>query len=409
MNIGLLIESSAWGGAEIHAVGLTRALLQRGHEAALVAVTEQAYEICHKRVAAEIPLACLASPKPSNDMGYLDWRRMFAKWPWDVCMLIKGDIDSGGGWAIDFAARRQFGGYLVLEQKDVDPLGPKTSRRHFGFLPGMGLWWHLAHLRRYLRSLGPHKIVCVTEANRRRLVEDHGYSERKMVAIHNGIDVQRFRCDLTQRKLWRTRWGLSDTALVFGAVGRLHRIKGYDVALEAFQILLNRFPNREMQLILVGEGPEEQALRARSERLDPRSRVIFLPFDEHPETLLSAFDVFVMPSISEGLPLALAEAMACECCPIATDVGGIAEAVSGSDFGWLVPAGSVGAFAEAMTDAACRTTDELASMGRRAREQAVEHFNAAVQYEALTREIESLGTPRPIAPVGSKTLKKGGL
>jgi glycosyltransferase involved in cell wall biosynthesis len=391
MNVGLLAVSGAWGGAEIHSVQLARTLAARGHVATLVCLTNRAYDVYRDRIDRQIRLVCLPITKPWREMGVLDWLSLFAGQEWNVCVLIKGEVHSGGGWAFDLAARCRFGNYIAIEQKNAAPMGPKTSRRHLGFIPGMGLWWYQEHLRRFLRSVGPRVIVCVSETNRQRLIAHHRFPARKMVTVQNGIDVQRFRPDPAYAETWRRRWGIPKEALVFGAVGRLAPIKSYDTALAGFQALLERFPGVDLRLVLVGEGPEEQALRAQAEQVVPGGRVVFSPFCERPWEPLNAFDVFVMPSLEEGLPLALAEAMACGCCPVATAVGGIPELVASPELGWLVPVSGTDAFAAAMIDAASRTPEQRAAMGRRVREHVVANFNAAVQLGVLADIIESLG------------------
>jgi len=399
MNIGVLTVSSAWGGAEIHSVELVRTLTERGHTATLVCLTQSAFDEHRARVGNAIPLACLPIPKPWAKMGFVDWLRLFAAQSWDACVLIKGELHSGGGWAIDLAARYRFGRYLVLEQKNAGPIHPKNSRRHFGFIPGVGLWWYAEHVRRWLRSVGPRKVVCVSDENRQRLVEAHGFPARKVVTVRNGIDPQRFQRDPAHADTWRRRWGISAGALVFGAIGRLAPLKGYATALTAFQELLTRCPERDVRLVLVGEGPLEAALKAQADAIVPGGRVVFAPFCERPWEVLSAFDVFVMPSVNEGLPLALAEAMACGCCPVATAVGGIPELISRQELGWLVPARDTEAFAAAMIDAASSSSEQRASMGRRAREHVLADFNAAIQFNLLANHIEALGRVEHIAAV----------
>ena len=91
MNIALLMESSAWGGAEGHAAGFIRVLQSRGHLATLIGINERAHDVYRKR-APDIPYACLEAPRPSDEMSFFGWRKRFARQPWDICMLIKGDI-----------------------------------------------------------------------------------------------------------------------------------------------------------------------------------------------------------------------------------------------------------------------------------------------------------------------------
>jgi len=90
-----------------------------------------------------------------------------------------------------------------------------------------------------------------------------------------------------------------------------------------------------------------------------------------------------MPSQNEGLPLALVEAMASGCCPIATAVGGIPEVLTSPELGWLIGANDPRALTAAMADAASRGRDQLAVMGQRGREHVLTHFNAGLQFAML--------------------------
>ena len=243
------------GRGSIHTVQLVRTLVQRGHTAAVVCLTERTYQVYRGRVGQEIPLVCLPIPKSSEaEMGLRDWMGLFARQPWDACILIKGDFVTGGGWAIDLAARYRFGNYLAIEHLSAEPLPPKLSKRHFGFIPGLGLYWYRKYyLPRFLRSLGPRKVVCVSEAGRRRLIEDAWFPARKVVTVRNGIDPRRFCPDPVHAEAWRRRWGIPQGALVFGALGRLDPRKGYDTALTGFQALLQALPG-EGSAIGLGRG-----------------------------------------------------------------------------------------------------------------------------------------------------------
>jgi glycosyltransferase involved in cell wall biosynthesis len=383
-----------WGGTEVHTVRLARTLKDRSHDAVVVCLTDETYAAYKAFAGDTIELRPQPIPKERRSMGLVDWVRLLRRQPLDTCVLVKGAFEVGS-WKLDLAARLVYPTYLTIEHLTGDPIPTKTTRRHFGVVPGVGWWWYRDRLRRRARAVGPRKVMCVSDAVRRRLVEGYRFPPSKVVTVQNGVDVSRFRPDSVHGEAWRRRWGIDARAVAFGAMGRFAPMKGYNTALTAFQALLRRFPEEDLRLILVGEGPQEQVLRARASQIVPDGRIVFASFCDRPWEALCALDVFVMPSLNEGLPLTLLEAMACGCCPIATAVGGIPEVLSKPEVGWLVPAGDGQAFAEAMIDAATRTPAQRASIGASAREHIVKDFNAAVQFNLLVDEIERSSRVRP--------------
>lgn len=387
MKIGVLLMSRLWGGAELHTVEFVHTLCERGHAASLVCLTPQTHKLLQDRSRFEIPATCLPMPKEGREMNIRDWLKLFKGQMWDACVFVKGAFGEAS-WALDIAARYRFGQYFTIEQLDADPIPPKTSRRHFGFLPGMGLWWYKLRLASFLRSVGPRGIVCVSDTGRRRLIDEYRFPERKLISIHNGIDPSQFSPNLSHFESQRQAWKIPKDALVFGAVGRLAPVKGYDMLLPCFQKLIDRYPDRDIRLVVVGEGVHEPTLRALSEKIKPAGRVVFAPFTKEPWKVLNALDVFVMPSLNEGLPMTLAEAMACGRCAIATDVGGIREVIASPNLGWLVPSNNPDEFSKAMIDVASRTPLERQEIGTRARQFIVSNFDSRVQFRALADYLE---------------------
>jgi glycosyltransferase involved in cell wall biosynthesis len=407
MRIGLLTASGPWGGAEIHTVQLARTLTERGHKVHVVCLTAKSCAGYGDRCPDEVEILRYPTPKEPKLMSVLDWLFSLSKLRFDACVLVKGSFKTGD-WKLDLAARLRFANYLTIEHLTGEPIPGKTSRRHFGVFSGVGLWWYRERLSRFSRSIGPRAVVCVSDAVRKRLVADYRFPGRKVSTVRNGVDVERFRRDRACALACRRRWGTSPEAVVLGAVGRFGPAKGFDNALDSFQALLKRFPERDFRLVLVGEGECEQSLKAQAAQIIPAGRVTFEPFCDRPWEPLSALDAFVMPSLNEGLPLALLEAMACECCPVATAVGGIPEVLVSQELGWLTPAGDPNAFTEALVDAACCTPEHRSTVGRSARQHVLANFNGAVQFNALVDIIESVaGVPRrrhaaagaPVPPV----------
>jgi glycosyltransferase involved in cell wall biosynthesis len=222
------------------------------------------------------------------------------------------------------------------------------------------------------RALSPltAAIICVCEHEREQ-ARAHGVRPRQqLTTIHNGCPP----CEPVAPER------LGDGPVV-GAVTVLRRQKRVDVLLAAAPRILEAVP--EATVVVVGNGPEEAALRAGA---DPRVR--FLPFQAPAARYLQALDVYVLPSGWEAFPIGLLEAQACGVAQVATDVGGIAEALT-PDTGILLPPGDAEALAEAVVallrDPARREAMSAASRRRHAEHFAVERMVAetAALYDAV--------------------------
>ena len=306
----------------------------------------------------------------------------------DVGVFEKGELDSAN-WRFDFAARFYFKRYVSIEQLICAAMPLRVSQSHLGgVLPGLGLWWYWTYWNRFARSIGPHSVVCVSEAVRSRLVNDYRFSPQKTITIHNGIDTSKFRPDPRVRAAARYGWGIPSEDMVFGAVGRLAPVKAYDVAIAAFKELKLTIRDRGLWLVLVGDGPSRVELEGLVKKNGLVGSVIFPGSTERPWEIYPGFDVFIMPSLSEGLPLSLLEAMASGCPPIANGVGGIPEVVTNPHMGWLIPEGDRDGFWAAMAEAVACPVDRLLEMGKRTRERVIFHFDADVLLQRLADLIE---------------------
>jgi glycosyltransferase involved in cell wall biosynthesis len=148
-----------------------------------------------------------------------------------------------------------------------------------------------------------------------------GFRPKRFEVVPNGIDTNRFKPDADARAERRREWGVSPGQPVIGTVGRLGPVKGHEVLLEAARRVVARRP--DARFVIVGDGPAP--VRERLERLSTR-----LGLDGHvawtghsPDTahLFPGFDVFCLPSLSEGFPNVVGEAMACGLDCVVTDVG----------------------------------------------------------------------------------------
>lgn len=192
----------------------------------------------------------------------------------------------------------------------------------------------------------------------------------KMIATHNGIDTDTFIFNTVSRSLIRNKYNLEDKK-IFIAIGRFHEAKDYPNLLSAFNNLVQK--NTAVHLLIVGDGE----LRFKIEQVltdkNLTDKVTLLGIRKDVPELLSAADVFVLPSAWEGFGLVVAEAMACERVVVATDCGGVAE-VLGQE-GFLVPPKNSNALMLAMEKAISLSDEDTKTMGTAARKRILERYS----------------------------------
>jgi glycosyltransferase involved in cell wall biosynthesis len=260
---------------------------------------------------------------------------------------------------------------LVQVHGAINPHGAVAAR-----LERVAVCWHLydmvapAPLRRALSPAVVRLADSVTAIGR-ALAHAHPGVERlgeRLVITSPPADLERFAPDPARRAAARAELGVADGAVVIGTVGNLFPNKGHLHLLDA----AGRLPGATVRLLggpSAAHGDYERAVRARAGAalVDPGTRV---------SDLLPAFDVFVMPSLSEGMPTTILEAMGCGLPVVASDVGAVAELVADGVTGSLVapadPAALAAALARLVGDPARR-----AAMGAAGRERALARFSTA--------------------------------
>lgn len=171
--------------------------------------------------------------------------------------------------------------------------------------------------------------------------------EAKMKVIKNGVDFSAVPDPLKIRPaLDNLKDSLHLSSPVVGTVARLHRQKGIVYLLGAAAEILRRYP--EATIVVAGGGPEETRLRELVAASRPEGRVLLLGERRDAREVMALFDVFVLPSLWEGLPLALLEAAALGKAIVATDIDGVREVLEDGKTGLLVPPKDPGALAAAV-------------------------------------------------------------
>jgi len=231
-----------------------------------------------------------------------------------------------------------------------------------------------------------HHVVAVSEDLQRTLTREVGVRMPVRV-IHNGIDGSRYKFEPDPEM--RSRLGAVDDTFLVGTAVVLSKQKGITYLLQAAERVVREEPR--VRFAIAGDGPLREELVREAEERGLGDSVTFLGYRSDIPQLLSAFDLYVLPSLWEGLPLALLEAMAVGKPALATRVGGNPEVIEHGVNGYIVEPRDVGALADSVLEAA--RDPELAERVKRVNR---EKFERQFSVEAMTRAHEALY--REVAP-----------
>jgi glycosyltransferase involved in cell wall biosynthesis len=364
MRIAMMLESDGPGGAEMMVFRLSEELRNRGHTI--------------------VPVG------PVNGIGWLGELFRGAGVSTEVFRLrraidpgcVRGLVQLFRQHRIDAVHSHEFA-MAVYGTAAARLLGlPQIITMHGGFTVCRALRRRIA-LRWAMR--GADETVMVSRATRRQFATDLGVKEKEFTVIPNGVPVP--AGDPTKV---RQEFDVKPGECVLLAVGTLERHKGHRVLLEAMARLVGRGLSVPWKLIIAGGrgGDQHEALLEFVEDEGLEGQVHIVKNRNDVPDLLALADIFVMPSLWEGLPMALLEAMNAGKAVVASATSGIPEAIDHGTDGLLVPPGDVGALADAL---ASLLTDpnQRAALGEAAMQRAHRDFTIQVmadRYEALYRE-----------------------
>lgn len=246
---------------------------------------------------------------------------------------------------------------------------------------------------RLTNRLSTH-ICAVSRSTREFLIAEEHIAPEKISLVHNGIDLERFAPGRTGQSEARARLGLPPAGFGIGGIGRLTAQKNFQLLLEAAARL--SAVRTDFFVVLAGTGPLEGVLRERTAELGLSGSVHFIGHLGDTTELYPALDLLVMPSLFEGLPMVLLEAMAMKTPVVASAVDGIEEVLRDGEDGVLVPSWDAEAFAariaELLDDPARR--DRLAAA---AREKVVRGFSRATMCARMEEIYKSALTAKGAA------------
>ncbi len=195
------------------------------------------------------------------------------------------------------------------------------------------------------------RVIAISDSVRDHLLRDFGVEDSKVKLVYNGIDLDKYDL-LSQRDKFdiasiKKQFGLYSNHIV-GIIARISEVKGHVYLIKAMKQVLVKFP--DAKLFIVGEGGLLGELKNLSKSLDIENSVIFVPKVYDNLKALAVMDVFVLPSLQEGLGLSLMEAMAASRACVGSAVGGIKNLIKHGENGLLVQPADIFQLANAIIE-----------------------------------------------------------
>lgn len=179
-----------------------------------------------------------------------------------------------------------------------------------------------------------NKIIAVSESQKQDIIKRGLVNPGKVITIENGIDTYRFTDNGFDIEKKKQELGLDNGSIILGTVGVLNESKGHSYLIRAISEIINQ--GFDVKLIIAGEGILRRELETLSDQLGLNGRIKLLGFREDIPQILSLMDIFVFPSLWEGMSLALLEAMASGLPVISTEVHGTIDLIQDNKRGLLV-------------------------------------------------------------------------
>tara|TARA_R110002096_G_scaffold171490_2_gene344370 strand:+ start:6608 stop:7720 length:1113 start_codon:yes stop_codon:yes gene_type:complete len=314
MKIAHVLGSLGMGGAERVALDLATAQRAKGHEVMAISLSGDAAggPLAEAFADAQVPVHIVAK-RPG-----LDWT-LPPRVARELRRLHIDVVHTHNTQPLVYAAAAaRVSGHVVVHTKHGE--GHLVSRAG-----------------RILRRFGSpfvHSFVAVSKKTAEHAREQWAYPlPSRIQVITNGIRLDVHCPDSEARREVRRELGISETAWVVGTVGRCDANKNQAALIRALQGSLSS----DVHVLVVGDGDQIGNLREARERSSHKESIHILGRRNDAHRIMAALDVFALPSLSEGLPLVILEAMATQVAIVSTNVGGIPKVIESGETGLLVP------------------------------------------------------------------------
>ena len=174
-----------------------------------------------------------------------------------------------------------------------------------------------------------------SEAGRKIAIQREKVDAKKIIVIHNGINIKEYqRVPEAQITKLKQRYGITENDIVIGEVANLREMKGHVDVIDAIPMIVQQYPN--IKFFFAGEDQSNGKIKKYANAKGVNKHVIFAGYCDNIPEILSMFDIFILPSLLEGLPTSIIEAMTIGLPIIASNVGGIPELIDDGENGILI-------------------------------------------------------------------------
>ena len=227
-----------------------------------------------------------------NHAAYLRWWNRFFREHSGEFSIVHGHLGSTA--AFYRSAAKKAGLYTIAHSHNTNGVGPADLLYRLYAFP--------------TRFIADYFFACSADAGRDRFGRAVASDPSRFFVLNNAIDTKRFAFDPTVRKAVREKLNIAENELLIGHVGRFVAQKNHTFLVDVFSEMYRR--NNKVKLLLIGKEDPEKKIRAKIQSLDLAERVIFAGVQDDVSPYYQAMDLFLMPSLFEGLPLVLVEAQA---------------------------------------------------------------------------------------------------
>jgi len=380
MKLTFVIDSLAMGGAQKHVRQMALGLAARGHQVRVISLND----VCHAAmveplVAAGIPVTVMGRRAMLCGVGLIRlWRRLRSDRP-DLLITVLFASTIAGRIAAKLAGK----GIRIVTC---------VQARNINYR-----WWQFALLR--LTSRATARFFFNSRSAMPFAFKHEGARAELSHYVANGVEIPTSGSGEPRRKWSDVGLHFQPHHEVIVTIGRLDPQKGYGCLLRAFRHVVGQ--REQARLLVIGAGPEAPELRALAEELGVAEKVIFAGERADGPLLASLARLYVQPSLFEGTPNALMEAMAAGVPAVATAVDGVPEIVTHGVSGWLVPPNEPVALAEAVLGV-LRDTQEAETVGRCGREVMLKQFDTATMISRYEAQFLEFHDALPAAGVAEK-------